>query len=240
MADLGHDAKIAALKAAKTAGEWYKALDDLLPDLYNSKQNSFGPAAKQEATGVAPTGMITAWAGPADSRGNLTAPSAEWLPCSGQSLSRTTYVNLFRVIGTAYGSASATTFSLPDLGRRVIIGKGGTKPAGSNGPATTLGATGGAESHVITAAQLAEHHHDAGSGLTVATDGAHSHGIRNTRSRTGADGLSVPTTNQQGTTSTAGLHRHSLEGNSDWTGAAAPEAITLYSKSLVMGFVIKT
>ena len=239
MADLGHDAKIAALKAAKTAGDWYRILADLLPDLYNSKQNAFGPAARQEATGVAPTGMIAAWAGPADINGNLTAPSAAWLPCSGQALSKTAYADLFRVIGITYGS-TGTTFNLPDLRRQAIIGRGGTKPAGSNGPDATLGATGGAESHVLTAAQLAEHRHDAGNELAVAEGGMHTHRIRNVRQRTGTDGGSVPQTNLQGTTSAAGTHRHSLVGDSNWTGAASPTAIPLYSKSLVMGFVIKT
>lgn len=38
-----------------------------------------------------------------------------WLICNGASVSRTTYANLFAAIGTTYGSASSSTFNLPDL-----------------------------------------------------------------------------------------------------------------------------
>ncbi len=39
-----------------------------------------------------------------------------WLKCIGQNLSRTTYVNLFIAIGTAFGSGNgSTTFTLPDF-----------------------------------------------------------------------------------------------------------------------------
>jgi hypothetical protein len=49
-----------------------------------------------------------------------------WLPCDGRSLVRTTYARLFAVIGTTYGSASGTTFNIPDLRGRATIGQGGT------------------------------------------------------------------------------------------------------------------
>ena len=240
MADLGLNPAISKMKAAKTAGEWYDAFNEFADLAYHSATNVWGPAARQEASGVAPTGLITAWAGPADANNNLQSPSTEWLICNGASVARSAQPDLFRVIGTAFGSASATTFNLPDLGRRVIIGKGGTKAEGSNGPDATLGATGGNESHVITEAELAEHHHDAGTGLTVTTDGAHSHTIRSWRNETGASGLTGPTANATGTTSSAGAHRHDITGNTNFTGAASPEAIPLYSKALVLTYIIKT
>ncbi|MBU1067165.1 phage tail protein [Patescibacteria group bacterium] len=38
-----------------------------------------------------------------------------WLECNGASLDRTTYANLFAVIGTNYGTADGSSFNIPDL-----------------------------------------------------------------------------------------------------------------------------
>lgn len=54
-----------------------------------------------------PTGAVMAFA-------MNTAPTA-WLICNGQSVSRTTYANLFAAIGTTYGGGDgSTTFNVPD------------------------------------------------------------------------------------------------------------------------------
>ena len=52
-----------------------------------------------------------------------TAPSG-WLICDGAAVSRTTYADLFAVIGTTYGAGdSSTTFNLPDFQGRAPVGK---------------------------------------------------------------------------------------------------------------------
>ena len=61
-----------------------------------------------------PTGVLNPYAG-------ATAPVG-WLLCFGQSISRTTYATLFTAIGTTYGSASGTTFNLPDMRGQVTAG----------------------------------------------------------------------------------------------------------------------
>jgi microcystin-dependent protein len=77
----------------------------------------------------------------------VTAPSG-WLLCDGAAVSRTTYANLFGVIGTTYGAGNGTTtFNVPDLRGRVAVGR-------NSGTFATLGATGGAETHTLTNAQL--------------------------------------------------------------------------------------
>lgn len=54
------------------------------------------------------TGQIITYAG-------TTAPSG-YLACDGSAVSRTTYANLFAVIGTTYGEGDgSTTFNLPDF-----------------------------------------------------------------------------------------------------------------------------
>jgi len=105
--------------------------------------------------GLAPTGVVLPFAG-------ATAPSG-WLLCFGQTVSRTTYADLFGVLGTTYGAGDgSTTFVLPDLRGRVAGGKdnmGGTAASrlttgGSGVNGATLGAAGGAETHTLTNAQL--------------------------------------------------------------------------------------
>ena len=54
---------------------------------------------------------------------HATTPPDGWLPCNGQNVSRTTYANLFSVIGTTYGSGDgSTTFTLPNLHHRFLEG----------------------------------------------------------------------------------------------------------------------
>ena len=62
-----------------------------------------------------PAGAVTAFAGQA-------AP-AGWLECDGSAVNRTTYSNLFSVIGTTYGQGDTnTTFNLPELRGEFIRG----------------------------------------------------------------------------------------------------------------------
>jgi len=50
-----------------------------------------------------------------------TAPVG-WLACDGSEVNRTTYANLFAVIGTRHGEGNGTTtFNLPNVERRVWL-----------------------------------------------------------------------------------------------------------------------
>lgn len=74
-----------------------QALNDLLPKL--------------KPAGAVPTGCISHF---------HTVPDG-WLLCNGAAVSRTTYANLFAVIGTKYGSGDgSTTFNLPNLSGRFL------------------------------------------------------------------------------------------------------------------------
>lgn len=93
-----------------------------------------------------PVGVLLAYAG-------SIAPTG-WVLCDGSAISRTTYVELFSIIGETFGVGDGlTTFNLPDLKGRTIFGKdnmGGSAAnrvtnAGSGIDATTLGASGGNE-----------------------------------------------------------------------------------------------
>src|SRR4051812_11839600 len=76
-----------------------------------------------------------------------------WVICDGRLLDKTTYLALYTLLGTTYGGDGVTTFGVPDLRGRAAAG------IGMNG--VTLGSTGGAESHTLTAAQIPGHTHAA-------------------------------------------------------------------------------
>lgn len=107
-----------------------------------------------------PTGSVLAFAG-------TTAPTG-WALCAGQTVSRTEFASIFNVIGTTYGAGDgSTTFVLPDYRGRVPVGMdnmGGVAAnrmtsAGSGVNGVALGATGGAQTHTLSTAQLASHTH---------------------------------------------------------------------------------
>jgi microcystin-dependent protein len=94
------------------------------------------------AAGGVPVGSVVLW--PA------AAPPTDWLTCDGASLLRSGYPDLFAVIGTTYGAADATHFSLPDYRGRVPVGL-----AAGDTDFDTLGETRGAKTgtpsaHAVT------------------------------------------------------------------------------------------
>lgn len=123
-------------------------------------------------------GMVMPFAG-------TSAPTG-WLLAFGQAVSRSTYSSLFSAIGTTYGSGDgSSTFNLPDLRGRVIAGQddmGGvsadnlTNVAGNGLNGDTLGATGGAENHQLTTAQMPSHSHTLNGGLHTVQRGGSSAG----------------------------------------------------------------
>lgn len=97
---------------------------------------------------VAPTGVVLPYSG-------SSAPT-NWLLCDGSAVSRTTYATLFALIGTTFGVGDgSTTFNVPDLRGRVPVGVG----TGSGLTLRTLAATGGEETHVLTATEMPAHTH---------------------------------------------------------------------------------
>jgi microcystin-dependent protein len=139
------------------------------------------------------TGTVLDFAG-------ATAPDG-WLMCFGQSLLRTDYPNLFAAIGTTYGAADGTHFTLPDCRGRSSIGKdnmGGTAAnrvttAGGGIDGVTLGAAGGAQTHTLTAAQMPSHTH-----ANTLNDPGHTHSsnaaINGGGSSTGGGGFALNAT----------------------------------------------
>ena len=97
-----------------------------------------------------PTGGIVEYAG-------ATAPNG-WLLCDGSEISRTTYADLFEVIGTTFGEGDgSTTFNLPNRKNKVGVGVDS-----SSEHFKTLGATYGEETHTLTTSEMPKHKHGVG------------------------------------------------------------------------------
>lgn len=111
-----------------------------------------GSIVKQNSTN--PVEYVGAFPGAIAYGVNTTAP-AGWLLANGQAVSRTTFATLFAIIGVTYGVGDgSSTFNIPNLTDRIMVGKGTTFP--------TLGATGGAATHVISMAEMPFHDHGGG------------------------------------------------------------------------------
>ena len=83
-------------------------------------------------------------------------PPTNWLICNGQAVSRTTYADLFAVIGTSYGAGDgSTTFNLPDKRGKVSVGLNG-----SDTDFNTIGKNGGEKKHTLTADEIPRHNHE--------------------------------------------------------------------------------
>lgn len=75
---------------------------------------NYGKVKSETGGATAPTGVILPWS-------QATAPNG-FLKCDGTAVSRTTYKDLFAVIGTTYGVGDgSTTFNLPDLTSRLPV-----------------------------------------------------------------------------------------------------------------------
>lgn len=104
--------------------------------------------------------------------GGIAAP-AGWLICDGTSYATATYPGLFGQLGYAYGGAGAN-FNVPDYVGRAVAGldAGASRLAF----ATTLGATGGAQSVTLDATQIPAHTHSF-SGTTGTESAQHTHAL---------------------------------------------------------------
>lgn len=139
-----------------------------------------------------PAGVIMAWT-------TDTAPTG-WLLCYGQEVSRTTYSDLFAVIGTVYGAGDAsTTFNVPDLRGRFILGQddmgGSSANRVTDTDADTLGNADGTETKTLTTTELPAHSHN------IATKSVNSFGttyIGNTENAQGNDATIATTSSGSG------------------------------------------
>ena len=169
------------------------------------KTDGAGTLSFTEVGAAIPAGSVMPYAG-------STAPSG-WLLSYGQAVSRTTYSALFTAISTTYGTGDgSTTFNVPDLRGRLVAGQddmGGVSAnrltglsGGVNGD--TLGASGGAETHTLTTAELAAHTHGDGSFAVAGGSGGGSSGFL----KTGGTAGSTAVTGSSGSAGSGTAHNN--------------------------------
>ena len=78
-----------------------------------------------------------------------------WLFCQGQSMPLNDYQALFAIIGTNYGGDGMTTFKLPNIASRIVVGAG----QGAGLSNYSLGQVIGEENHALNLSELPAHNH---------------------------------------------------------------------------------
>jgi microcystin-dependent protein len=191
---------------------------------------------------LTPTGVINAY-------GGSTAPTG-WLICDGSAVSRATYADLFTLLGTTYGSGDGTTtFNVPNLKGRVIVGRDSTQTEFD-----VLGETGGAKTHTLTTGELPSHTHaiDHDHASFNVTGGTHQHdvpyGIANMINASDSvaavpDGSATSYYQTRLSGGNAGSHTHAIDvpaftGTSGSAGSGT--AHNNLQPYLVINYIIKT
>ena len=83
---------------------------------------------------------------------------AHYVPANGSLIDIEQNLNLFNVLSTTYGGDGSTTFALPNLNGRSVIGT--NSPAGNSLPSVQLGQAVGASSVLLTSDNLPAHSHE--------------------------------------------------------------------------------
>lgn len=149
----------------------------------NFKSIAAGPVAGGGGGGAVPSGTVIPFGG--------TAVPTGFLECNGQNVNRTTYADLFTAIGTTWGVGDgSTTFTLPDLRRRAMVGSGGT---GTGTLGNAVGDVGGAETHTLTTAEMPAHTHTdnyvfAGGAANIVSSGGSTYGVGTTSTGSAGSG----------------------------------------------------
>ena len=179
--------------------------------------------------------------------GSTTAPTG-FLLCDGTGYSRTTYADLFAVVGTAFGSSSTSTFAVPDRRGRAGVGLdnmggtsanvltstaadtlGGTLGQESTSQAVTL--TGSVTSHSLSEAELP-------ASVTLNSPG-NTGDINN--AATGAMTIAGTTGTTRGARSLAlSLGSGTAHTHSDNFAVSSTDTISVVQPSIALPYIIKT
>jgi len=191
---------------------------------YEATKYDFDGANLTGIEGI-PTATIVPWS-------DSSVPTG-FLECDGSAVSRSTYADLFAIVGTTYGSGDgSTTFNVPDLQDNVAVGKSGTKNLASTGGANTVAATGnvggGTANATLSESQLASHTHNHGFGSTLGGPFVYARQTNqgNMTSANGQPGTQYNFT----TTGSGGGHSHNMSANfsGDATSVVQPYLTVIY------------
>ena len=136
-----------------------------------------------------------------------------WMTCQGQLLSMQQNQALFALLGTTYGGDGRTTFALPDLRGRAIIGIG----QGAGLSAYSWGQRAGTESTTLSISQMPSHGHTVSAGLKAST-GPESNSPANAFPAVTEDGSGAYSSGTPDTTMSPGM----ITGTTAAVGASQP------------------
>ncbi len=205
----------------------------------------------QDFTNRSEVGAIKPW-------GKATAPVG-YVLCDGTAISRTTYAELFTVIGTTYGAGdTATTFNVPNLQGKTpqgydgstynLAGTGGANTvtvavtnnqAASSTDTLAVSVTGSIDNTSLTTAQLASHGH----GLPL--NGSYSPTVTWGWTGGGNKNISPSGTSYSAGSGTGHNHSHTLSGTltgnitTSLTGAVTASGTNAFSPYVVVNYIIK-
>jgi len=201
---------------------------------YEATRYDFNGANLTGIEGI-PTATIIPWS-------SASVPSG-FLECNGAAVSRSTYADLFAIVGTTYGVGDgSSTFNVPDLQDNVAVGKSNNKALGSAAGANTVANSGNVSTNVtgnvggstanatLSTSQLASHSHSAaglsGSFMQVQNGGFAS---RAANSNTGNSG-------------SGGGHSHNMSANFSGSGTSnfSGDSTSVLQPYLTIIYVIKT
>ena len=190
---------------------------------YEATRYDFDGANLTDIQGVN-TGIIIPWT-------STSVPSG-FLECTGAAVSRSTYSDLFAVVGTTYGAGDgSSTFNIPDLQDAVVVNKSPAKALASTGGANTVASTGNISGSLanttISEAMLPDHTHGQGFG-PVAAALQNNMGMGQSALRGSFSPFSSPPVGG------GGAHNHPLSGSVSGT------ATSVLQPYLALIYVIKT
>ena len=192
---------------------------------YQTVQSSVTPPG---SISILPVGTVVPWP-------TATLPSG-FLWCNGQNVSRVTYSGLFAAIGTIYGVGDgSTTFSLPDMRGRTLVGvdtMGGASAANRitqwGASPSTMGGVFGEDAHRQAISEMAPHQHANGYGEAFYNLAPFGVAWQYGGSNYGSSGTDHD--NYEWNTDVQG-------GNGDGTGRGAPANVV--QPSMAMAYIIK-
>lgn len=130
-----------------------EAGDTITAEQYNDLRTDVASVLES----AVPVGTVVMWAG-----NSVNVPSG-WALCDGSAISRTTYEDLYALQGNVFGGGDgSTTFNLPDMRDRFVVGAGTSYSSNSKGGATSVNI---AHTHTVNAHthSVGNHTHDQGS-----------------------------------------------------------------------------
>jgi prepilin-type N-terminal cleavage/methylation domain-containing protein len=195
-------------------------IQNLLPTNWTSGNTVYSSVSVPGSSSVMPAGVILPWAS-----ANLPAG---YLWCNGQTVAIATYPGLYALLGTSYGGDGTTSFALPDLMGRTIVGVDGMGGASVTNRISqwgskpgTMGGAFGEDAHRQSVQEMAPHNH----GETgYAVPGGSIHELRYSDSNQTGDAFS-------------GNYTLSSGGNGDGSGLGAPANVV--QPSMALGYIIK-